>query len=213
MIVVIGDPLLVGEIVRELLAREIEVALDAASDQTELPAAEAIVVAEGPYRATHDLERALCSITLHGGSLVWATARDEDDPDLVALRRRGVPYTIVRTAGLVDVPAGAGLVLVPSDLDRAPFATRADLARAVADEIASGRAGTGASIDVTRHAGARAWASALREAGARAYVVHPWVALAGSVLGIARLNSRDGRIEIASAASPPRAGPRRLAAG
>lgn len=195
MIVVTGEPRLAGSIVRELLSKNVDVA-SGTLDEPPAPGAGPVtaIVAEGARDERAALERAITAVVLRGGAVVLATARERDDPAVVALRRRGVPYTIVRSSGLVDLPpdASSRLVLVPSDLDRAPFATVDDLAREVAARVREDAVGTGAIVDVSMHAGAHAWARALRDEGARCQVVPRWLAWVAGLFGVARLDV-DGR--------------------
>jgi hypothetical protein len=191
MVELTGDTTLCGVVVRELLARGLEVSgapLDADARPTE--GERIIVVAEGQHDLRETLAEAVRAVELWGGALLFATGRSADDPVVLGLRRRGVPYTIVRSSGLIELPDASSMsfVLVPSDLSRAPFATLEDLASKVGEVVASNAVGSGTLVDVTSHAGADDWASALREAGARAFVVPRWVALIAGMFGARRLD-------------------------
>lgn len=196
MIVVTGETRLAGTLVRELLARGVDVCSSTLDDPFATGRGPlTAIVAEGARDERAALERAIRAVVLRGGAVLLATARELDDPVLVELRRRGVPYTIVRSSGLVDVPSGASFrfVLVPSDVDRAPFATNDDVAREVAGLVADDRIGTGASVDVTMQAGPDAWARALRDAGTGCHVVPRWVAWLAGLVGVPRLELRGSR--------------------
>jgi hypothetical protein len=201
MVHLIGESRLVGELTRELLSRKVPVVAGLGEDRP--PEASIVVLAEGGQRSRSHLEQALSACVVSGGTLVWATDRVADDPELCALRRRGVPYTVVRGAGLIDLPSSAAgrVVLVPSDVERAPFTTLGALASTVASEIAGGRVGTGASIVVGARAGAGDWAEALREAGARAHVVPRWLASLAGVFGILRVEPSAGRVLLVASGS------------
>lgn len=211
MVTLIGDTALCGVLVRELLARKVDVSSAPLDAQRRADPDRVVVVAEGARDVQAALDDAMRSVELWGGSVLLATARGLDDPALVALRRRGVPYTIVRASGLVDLPSttATSFVLVPSDLSCVPFATIDDLAAEVAQVVAAGRTGTGAVVDVTSHAGASDWAAALREAGARAIVVSRWVAALAGFFGVPRLDvvGRDVRFVTSRRASTGRALP------
>ncbi len=191
MVQLSGDVVLCGVLVRELLARGIEVS-GAPLEPDERPphGDRVIVVAEGLGDARAALAEAVRAVELWGGAVLFATARSHEDPVVAGLRRRGVPYTIVRSGGLVELPSSTStsLVLVPSDLSRVPFATLDDLAAKVADVVGAGQVGSGALLDATSHAGARDWAAALTEAGARALVVPRWLATIAGFFGIRRLD-------------------------
>lgn len=205
MVELTGDTALCGVLVRELLARGVDVS-GAKLDADRRPARpdRILVVAEGVHDALDALAEATRAVELWGGALLFATARQDDDPAVVALRRRGIPYTIVRAGGLVELPSDTSTrwVLVPSDLDRAPFSTLDDLGVAVARVVAADEVGSGRLVDVTSHAGARDWARALTAAGARAHVVPRWVAMLAAWLGIPRLDvvGRDVRFVVGARA-------------
>ncbi len=201
MVVLLGEPSLTGVLVRELLARNIDVTASR-GDLLARPSEgeRTIIVAEGARDEREVLEDAVRSVELWGGSVVYATGRDLDDPVIVGLRRRGVPYTIVRSGGLVELPSttSSSFVLVPSDLERVPFSTTDDLARPVAELIRQGRIGSGAVVDVTSHAGAVDWAVALREAGARSVVVPRWIARMAGWIGVLRLDVVGRKVQFVS---------------
>jgi hypothetical protein len=198
MVVVIGETLLAREIAATLAARSIDTALPATLD--EIANARVIVVAEGVSRNDEDVERACRSIVVGGGTLVWVTTRPESDAALQAVRRKGIPYTIVRAGAVAIVPKHieGRLVLVPSDLAPAPIAMPGDLAQATAELIAKDEVGTGRLVEVSSGLDARGWASTLRARGARPLVVPRWIAVLLGWLGLPRLEVGPGGVAIGS---------------
>lgn len=205
MVELTGDTALCGVLVRELLARGVDVSSAPLDADRPADRDRTVIVAEGVEDARGALTEAIRSVELWGGCVVLATTRTLEDPAVVALRRRGVPYTIVRSGALVVLPqaTSTSFVLVPSDLSRAPFATLDDLASEVARVITSGDVGSGSLVDVTSHAGARDWSRALRDAGARAFVVPRWLATFAGLFGVRRLDVVERDVQFVTGLRTP----------
>ncbi len=194
MVVIFGESRLAEDLVRDAVERGLGVVREP-EPESETPSGATVVLAEGTLRLGAARERAIETVTLRGGALVWVTSRAYDDPDVVALRRSGLPYTIVRVGDVVDTPEidGTPLVLVPSDVGREPFVTSEETASFVGDLIEDDEVGSGRSHELASHEGAAAWADALRDLGASAYVVPAWVALLAALFGVRRLELEGGR--------------------
>jgi len=206
MVVVIGETQLGREIVTALAARGITATTPATLDEVRRRAV--IVVVEGGQRQDPDVERAAGVIVVHGGSLVWLTTRPQSDPTIEAVRRKGIPYLIVHTGAIANLPERFGhrLVLIPSDLKPAPIALPSDLARAVAEAVAKDEVGTGRIVEVASGLDAHGWARTLRARGARCWVVPRWLATLLSWVGLLWLEVGTEGVELTSRrsrSSPP----------
>lgn len=192
MLVVVGEASYAERMSRVLEARGIAVDRTDRWESSCDPATEPLtVVVVGDDRELR--ERAVRALSIRRGEIVWVTERAVDDPEIVALRRRGVPYSIVVCPRLEDPPPPSGWILVPNDFDIGPTAAWDDVAARVAERIQRADVGTGDLEHAPVIRGAAAWVQKLRAAGWRAYAVPRWVARIASVFGVARLEARGGR--------------------